>query len=101
MLIVSGQIGMTEDGSMPKDPLEQLEVALENVILNLEAAEMTRQDLLKLTFYHVGTVDADKRRALVSAKLEGHEPCMTLLFVAALASPNIKVEIDAVASRAD
>ena len=49
---------------MSEDPLEQLEAALKNVMLNLEAADMTRQDLLKLTFYHVGTVDADKRRAL-------------------------------------
>lgn len=100
MLIVSGQIGMEKDGSMSEDPLKQLEVALENVLLNLQAADMAPRDLLKLTFYHVGTVDVHRRRALVSTKLEGHKPCMTLLFVAALAPPNIKVEIDAVASRA-
>lgn len=101
ILILSGQVGVREDGTMPEDPLEQLEVALENVFRNLEAAAMVPRDLLKLTFYHVGEVEADKRRALVSAKLGDHKPCMTLLFVAALASPTIKVEVDAMASRAD
>ena len=52
MLILSGQIGMKRDGTVPENPLEQLEVALENVFRNLEAAAMTPQDLLKLTFYH-------------------------------------------------
>jgi len=101
MLILSGQVGMKEDGSIPEDSLEQLDVALENVLRNLSAANMTVQDLLKLTFYHVGEVDAAKRQAVVADRLKDHKPCMTLLFVAALASPNLKVEIDAIASRAD
>ena len=92
---------MKEDGTVPENPLEQLGVALENVSLNLEAAGMTPRDLLKLTFYHVGEVEADKRQALLSAKLGDHKPCMTLLFVAALASPAIKIEVDVMASRAD
>jgi 2-iminobutanoate/2-iminopropanoate deaminase len=49
----------------------------------------------------VGEVDTTKRRELVVSKLQGHKPCSTLLFVAGLASPIYKVEIEALASRAD
>lgn len=91
---------MKKDGSIPEDPLEQLDIALDNVFRNLQAAGMTAEDLLKLTFYHVGEMDSVKRRELIAGKLKHHKPCMTLLFVAALANPSIKVEIDAIASRA-
>jgi len=100
MLILSGQIGMRQDGTVPEDPIEQIDLALENIFRNLEAAGMEVKDLVKLTYYLVGEIDTTKRRQLVAAKLHGHQPCSTLLYVAGLASPNIKVEIDAWASSA-
>jgi 2-iminobutanoate/2-iminopropanoate deaminase len=101
LLVLSGQVGRNEDGTVPDDPIEQLDVALENLHRNLQAANMDVQDLLKLTFYLVGEMDAARRRDVIASKLKGHQPCMTLLFVASLASPIYKVEIDAWASRAD
>ena len=101
MLILSGQVGMREDGSVPDDPLEQLEVAFENIFRNLQAANMSVQDILKLTYYVVGEMDTVKRRAVIASKLQGHKPCSTFLYVAALASPTYKVEIDAWASHSD
>lgn len=99
LLIVSGQVGQREDGVVPEDALEQLDLALENVYRNLRAAKMEASDLVKLTFYLVGEMDATRRRAVIAARLRGHQPCMTVLYVAALASPIYKVEIDAWASR--
>lgn len=101
MAIVSGQVGMREDGTVPDDPIEQIDVALENISRNLRAAHMDMGDIIKLTFYLVGEIDTTKRRELVAAKLKGHKPCSTLVYVAALAGPLYKVEIDAWASRAD
>lgn len=101
MLILSGQVGMREDGSVPEDPLGQIDAALENILRNLRAAKMDVKDIVKLTYYLVGEIDTTKRRELVAAKLQGHKPCSTLVYVAALASPMYKVEIDAWASRAD
>ena len=46
LLIMSGQIGMQEDGSIPTDPIEQLQATLENISRNLEAADMTIKDIL-------------------------------------------------------
>jgi 2-iminobutanoate/2-iminopropanoate deaminase len=99
-LILSGQVGMAEDGSVPEDPIEQLAVALENIRRNLQAADMDIGDIVKLTFYLVGEMDTARRRAVTAGWLQGHQPCMTTLFVAALASPTYKVEIDAWASSA-
>jgi enamine deaminase RidA (YjgF/YER057c/UK114 family) len=101
MLILSGQVGMRVDGTIPEDPLEQIDLALENIFRNLQAANMGVKDLVKLTYYLVGDIDTAKRRELVAAKLQGHKPCSTLLYVARLATPDLRVEIDAWASRAD
>jgi len=101
LLVLSGQVGRREDGFVPDDPSEQLDLALENLQRNLQAANMGMQDILKITFYLVGEMDAARRREVIASRLTGHQPCMTLLFVAALANPIYKVEIDAWASSAD
>ena len=94
-LVLSGQIGMLVDGTLPYDPIEQFKIALDNIHKNLQAAGMEIQDLVKLTIYLVGEIDTKKRREVLAEWLGGHSPCSTLLYVAALASPDIKVEIDA------
>ena len=101
ILVLSGQVGMREDGTVPDEPLEQMDIAFENIFRNLRAANMGVNDIIKLTYYLVGEVDTTKRRELVVSKLQGHKPCSTLLFVAGLASPIYKVEIEALASTAD
>jgi 2-iminobutanoate/2-iminopropanoate deaminase len=100
LLVLSGQVGLREDGTVPDDPVDQLEVALENLYRNLRAANMGLHDIVKITFYLVGEVDAARRREVLAARLKDHKPCMTLLFVASLAHPAYKVEVDAWASSA-
>lgn len=101
LLVVSGQVGMRQDGTIPDDPIEQIDLAFENIFRNLRAANMDVKDIIKLTYYLVGEIDTAKRREVVLSKLQGHRPCSTLLYVAALASPAFRVEIDAWASRAE
>ena len=99
LLVISGQVGMREDGTVPEDPLEQIDIAFENIFRNLRAADMDVRDIIKLTYFLVGEIDTVKRRELVASKLQEHEPFSTLLYVAGLASPMYKVEIEAWASR--
>jgi enamine deaminase RidA (YjgF/YER057c/UK114 family) len=101
MLVLSGQVGRREDGAVPEDPVEQLDAAWENLERNLRAAGMGVRDVVKLTFYLAGEIDVQRRREVNATRLRGHKPCMTLVYVAALASPEYKVELDAWASRAD
>jgi enamine deaminase RidA (YjgF/YER057c/UK114 family) len=101
LLILSGQVGQNGDGSVPESAIEQLEIALENLKRNLQAANMDVTDLLKVTFYLVGDMDVSARRQVISNWFQGFKPCTTLLFIAALAAPIYKVEIDAWASKSD
>jgi enamine deaminase RidA (YjgF/YER057c/UK114 family) len=94
-LNLSGQLGMEIDGTVPENPLKQMELALENIMRNLEAAEMVVSDLTKLVFYLVGDFEANQRRKIISDFLGEHLPCTTMIYVVALAAPVFKVEIDA------
>ena len=101
LLVISGQVGMREDGTVPENPLEQIDIAFENILRNLRAAGMDVKDLIKVNYYLVGEIDTAKRREIIVSKLQGHLPCSTLVYVAGLASPVYKVEIEAWASRAE
>jgi len=94
-LTLSGQIGMIADWSIPEDAIAQLKIALENIKRNLDSADMEVQDITKLVFYLVGDMDAIQRKEIISDFLGEHLPCTTLMYVVALATPALKVEIDA------
>ena len=95
LLNLSGQLGMRIDGTVPENPLEQLQLALENVQKNLDAAKMDIKDLTKMVFYLVGDFEAEQRRRIIGDFLGEHLPCTTMIYVVALAAPSFKVEIDA------
>jgi 2-iminobutanoate/2-iminopropanoate deaminase len=99
ILFLAGQIGIAPDGTVPPDPVEQLGLALDNVMANLAAAGFEPTDLVKITTYVVGEMDPAGRRAQLDRVLGSHIPTSTLVFVAALASPDYKVEVDAWATR--
>jgi len=101
LLVISGQVGLRMDGTVPEDPIEQIDLALDNILHNLQAANMDVKDIVKLNYYLVGEMDTIKRREVVTTKLQGHQPCSTLVYVAALANPIFRVEIEAWASRSD
>ena len=94
-LVMSGQVGMDKNGVLPEDVVKQLEIALDNVFLNLEAAGMRKENLVKLIFYFACPIENAQRRSVVSSKLGEHQPCMTVIYVAGLATDALKVEIDA------
>ena len=68
--------------------------------IGLEAAGMEVRDIVKLNWYVVGQIDAQRRRELVSEFLGDHRPASTFVYVAGLASPDYKVEIEAWACKA-
>jgi enamine deaminase RidA (YjgF/YER057c/UK114 family) len=62
---------------------------------------MDVKDIVKLNYYLVGEIDLARRREVILSKLQGHQPCSTLIFVSALANPMLRVEIEAWASQAE
>jgi 2-iminobutanoate/2-iminopropanoate deaminase len=101
LLFIAGQVGMQLDGSVPEDAVDQLAVALENVLRNVEAAGLEPRDLVKITTYVVAGAELDpaRRREAMDRLLGEHVPTSTLVFVAGLARPEWKVEIDGWAAR--
>lgn len=99
LLILSGQVGARPDGSLPDDPIEQLDNVLDNIGNNLAAAGMGFEDVLKITYYLVGDFDVPRLREKMRERFQGHTPCSTMLFVSRLASPAYRVEIEAIAGR--
>jgi len=86
---------MKVDGTVPEEPIAQLKIALGNIRKNLEHASMTVEDLTKVVFYLVGDFDSTERKKVMNDFFGDHFPCMTLMYVVALAAPTLKVEIDA------
>src|ERR671923_1098051 len=70
LLVISGQVGMRQDGTVPEDPYEQIDIAFENVLRNLCLAGMDVKDLIKITYYLVGEFDTARRREIIVSKLQ-------------------------------
>jgi enamine deaminase RidA (YjgF/YER057c/UK114 family) len=98
-LHISGQVGVKPDGSIAQGPEAQMEQAWRNLFALLEAAGMTRRDLIKVTaFLTVDAADVGLFRRVRDRLLEGAAPASTLILVAGLANPEWLVEIEATAA---
>ncbi len=92
ILFLSGQVGVEPDGNVPVDPVNQLGVAIANVVRNLVAAGFEITDLVKLTTYVVGEMDPVGRRAELDRVLGSHVTTSPLVYVAGLATPDYKAQ---------
>jgi enamine deaminase RidA (YjgF/YER057c/UK114 family) len=94
-LIVSGQVGVMQDGSVPNTGEGQIVQALANLRAVLEANEMGITNIVKTTVFLTDRSLLASFRAARDAVYGGHAPCSTLLFVSGLADPRFMVEIEA------
>jgi 2-iminobutanoate/2-iminopropanoate deaminase len=94
-LIVSGQVGMAPDGTVPETGGGQIDQALANLRAVLDANGMTIANIVKTTVFLTDRSLLGAYRAARSALLGEHAPASTLLFVAGLADPRFVVEIEA------
>ena len=103
LVLVAGQVGLREDGSLAGDNfLSQAKQTFENIGKILESQGAGFGDVLKFTTYLVG---ADRIADFYSAREEifrtlypdGSYPANTLLVIDRLVKPEFLVEIEAVA----
>lgn len=97
-LHLSGQIGKHEDGSISSTIDDQSRQLWANVTAILSARGMTPRHIVKITNYLVSREDYPSYRSAREAALAGHKPASTLLYVAGLVSPEVRVEVDVVAA---
>jgi enamine deaminase RidA (YjgF/YER057c/UK114 family) len=99
VLLCSGQTATGDDGSPPttSDMAKQVELALGNLNTVLASADMSMENVVKLTLY---TTDVDELLGAYGSAapfLGDNLPAMTLIGVTRLAFPELKVEIEATA----
>ena len=95
-LYISGQLGIAADGTFPPGIAEQAEFAWHNLGAQLEAAGMTFQNIVKMTFIFADRADLAAARPAREAAMGSHHPATTVI-IAGLVNPAWKIEIEAVA----
>jgi enamine deaminase RidA (YjgF/YER057c/UK114 family) len=100
ILIISGQTAIDGNGHVvaARDMAGQVRVALDNLETVLQEADMSLQNLVRLTFY---TVDMDRFLAeaseVLASRLAEVEYAASYLGITRLAFPDLLVEIEATA----
>lgn len=100
LLLVSGQVGVTPDGTTLPTFEEQCNQAMDNVEALLVASGMSEKNILRVTYYlteenHLAALTRVRQARWASTE----PPAVTTLVVAALASPDLLVEIEVTASQ--
>lgn len=95
-LFLSGQLGTEPDGTSPPGIEEQARLAWRNLELQLHAAGMTFDNLVKVTVYIPDPADIPASGLARARALGERRPASTVLVVG-LARPAWKIEIEAVA----
>jgi len=99
LVFVSGQVGMTAEGQILDGIEAQAAQAVANLNAVLDEAGLSPADLAKLTIYLTDPADVEPFMGAAGASLPQPPPATTLLVVNGLASPELRVEIEAVAAR--
>ncbi|HEY1931682.1 MAG TPA: RidA family protein [Acetobacteraceae bacterium] len=97
-VVISGQVGMSVDGSVPNTGEGQIAQAFANLRAVLEANDMTVRNVVKITTFLTDRALLSAYRAARGAVFSEHAPASTLLFISGLADPRFMVEIEAEAA---
>ena len=98
LLVVAGQVGCDRAGDVPEDIRDQYRLALQNVVDILRSQGAGPQHLIHLRTFLTERVDLAGVRETRVAILGAARPPATLLYVAGLADPKYKVEVEAMAA---
>ena len=96
-LWISGTVGITADGHVPGDIVEQFEIAMGHLDGVLRAAGGGPHHVVKVQIFLTDIADRTPINPVRERYFGEHRPASTLLEVSALVDPRMKVEIEAVA----
>lgn len=100
IVYVSGTPGLDrENGELPADFATQADLAWRNIIAILEAADMTVNDIAKLTQHLLRREDLEPYRDIRNRYLGTCRPASMLTFLPALVWPDMLIELEVVAAR--
>lgn len=94
---LSGMVGMTADGAVPEDTVEQFRLAMKTIDNCLRQAGGRPDQIVKVQIF---LTDISERGAINPIRQQyfgDHRPASTLLEISGFVDPRLKVEIEAVA----
>lgn len=97
---ISGQVGVTRDGSILDGFEAQARQTWANVLHALRAAGMGLDDIVKTNIFLTRREDIQVSRDIREEALQGRAPASTLLIVSGLAHPSLLLEVEVIAARA-
>lgn len=100
LLVLSGQLGVAPDDSVPEGAEAQAALCLANIDRILAAAGMTRADVLRLNAYVTDRGHMAGYMAARDAWVAGLDPlpASTLMIVSGFTRPEFLVEVEALAA---
>ena len=98
-LYIAGQVAIDASGHIPGNIEAQCHLVWDKIEKLLQDAKMTLQDVVKTTVFLTSAADIDGFRKVRAQRLGDVAPASTLLIITALARPEFKVEVEAIASK--
>lgn len=98
LVFFSGQIAVAADETVPDGIEAQTRLILANIDRQLREVELERRHLMRLTTYLVDPADRAGFMAVRDGWVADPPPASTLVYVAGLVDPALKVEIEAIAA---
>ena len=99
VLYISGQVPPDAEGNIPESITEQTAIAFWKLKEVLASAGMTMNDVTRMTYYLTTREDFAAFSEERLKQLGGVRPCSTLVYVAGLADPKFRIEIEAIAAK--
>jgi 2-iminobutanoate/2-iminopropanoate deaminase len=99
-LYLSGQLGIAPDGTVPASFEAQAARCFENIRAILAEAGMGFSDIVRLDTFLVDPADLPAYMAVRGRYVSEPPRASTLLVIQALARPQVRIEVEAVAARA-
>jgi 2-iminobutanoate/2-iminopropanoate deaminase len=99
-LFTSGTPGLLRDKKLPPNITGQAELAWQHILAILRSADMTVDDIIKVTQYLTRAEDVADYAKVRSRVLGEARPAFMLLVVPQLIWPEVLLEIEVVASKA-
>lgn len=100
LIVLSGQLGVATDGSVPEGAEAQAALCLDNIDRILRSGGMTRANILRLNAYVTDRGHMAGYMAARDAWIDGLlvAPASTLMIVSGFTRPEFVVEIEALAA---
>ncbi len=94
---LSGMVGMTKDGEIPEDVVEQFRICMASIDHCLREAGGRPDQVVKVQVFMTDIDERPKINPIRQEYFGEHRPASTLVEVSKLIDPRLKVEIEAVA----